>query len=153
MCDCPRGPGERRDASEATPVNFEASERAIAPLSSPVPSDFPAGVSSFLASLPAARFVSFSNREIAGEIRRSYVLPLSFRGNCPIRRLMLSSLCLSSAFPSTVTLLERRSLGDPSICSMWQSTTATHTVTVALRHLDRFIPQPQCQRTLLKLAR
>lgn len=62
------GTGERRDASEATPVNFEASERAIAPLSPPVPSDFPAGVSSFLASLPPARFVSFSNREKAGEI-------------------------------------------------------------------------------------
>lgn len=54
MCDCPRGPGERRDASEATPVNFEASERAIAPLSPPIPSDFPAGVSPFLASLPSS---------------------------------------------------------------------------------------------------
>lgn len=36
---CPPGPGVRRDASEATPVNFEASKRAIASrLSPPVPS-------------------------------------------------------------------------------------------------------------------
>lgn len=44
-----------------------------------------------------------------------------------IRRLMLSSfVSIVSAFPSTVTRFERRSLSDPSIYSAWQSTTAIH---------------------------
>jgi len=120
----PGTPGERRDASEATPVNFEASKRAIAPLSPSVPSYFPADVSSFLASLPSARF-SLSATETDMFLSRP---PLSFHGYTVYPSDVFFSLSLSrlSAFPSTITPLERRSLGDPSICSAWQSTTATH---------------------------
>jgi len=156
------GTRERRDASEATPVNFEASERAIASLSLPVPSDFPADVSSFFASLPSSHdSFSFSNKEKTresereSEARQSYVLPLSFRENCSIRRLTLFSLSLSSAFPSTVTPLERRSLNDPSICSVWQSTTKIHCHRSTSTPRSVYTPQRQCQRTrlLLKLMR
>lgn len=54
--------------------------------------------------------------------------PLSFHGYTVYPSDVFFSLSLSrlSAFPSTITPLERRSLGDPSICSAWQSTTATH---------------------------
>lgn len=61
------------------------------------------------------------------QICSSHVLPLSFHGyafySFDVFSLFLSRL---SSFPSTITPLERRSLGDPSICSVWQSTTTAH---------------------------
>lgn len=80
-----------------------------------------------LTSLPAyllfsRRFLRHDSSLSAIEREReryvlSYILPLSFRENYSIRRLTLSSLSPSSAFPSTVIRLERRSLSDPSVYS------------------------------------
>lgn len=62
------------------------------------------------------------------QIRSSHVLPLSFHGYdfLSVSDVFFSlSLSRLSAFPSTIIPLER-SLGDPSIYSAWQPTTATH---------------------------
>lgn len=142
MCErrlSPETPGERRDASEATPVNFEASKRAIAPLSPPVPSYFPANVSSFLASLPSARF-SQRRRQICS----SHVL---FRSTDTRSIRLTCSLCL---YRGCRRSHQRSPLsrGDPlatPLSVMYGSRQPRHTVIVPFRHLDWFILR-QCER-------